>query len=242
MTKRRILEVPTRHRPWGLFTPVTVLLLAGSLGQIAAIAIGASVGLVVCRAGTATTSSTLRFPASRTAGWICLTLFAVLLITTPLLATSAGAGALSLFATFYGAGALVFGGGHVVLPLLSAGVVETGWISSSQFLEGYGAAQAVPGPLFTFAAYLGTIASEGPGGIAGAAIALAGIFLPGFLLLTGVLPFWNALRTRPWLGPLREAPTPRLSESWPLPSTIRCSRPRSPDRRSSASGYSASSC
>ncbi len=178
----------------------TVLLIGGSLGQIAAIAIGALVGLLVRNAGTHTTSSMLRFPVSRTAGWICLTLFAVLLIATPLLATSTGSGALNLFATFYGAGALVFGGGHVVLPLLQTGVVETGWVGSSQFLEGYGAAQAVPGPLFTFAAYLGTIASEGPGGIAGAAIALAGIFLPGFLLLTGVLPFWNTLRTRPWAG------------------------------------------
>lgn len=86
----------------------------------------------------------------------------------------------------------------MVLPLLQAGVVDTGWISPDQFLAGYGAAQAVPGPLFTFAAYLGTLSTVGPGGIAGAAIALAGVFLPGLLLLTGVLPFWNAFRSRPW--------------------------------------------
>ncbi|MEB3059443.1 chromate transporter, partial [Parvimonas sp. D9] len=88
---------------------------------------------------------------------------------------------------FYQAGALVFGGGHVVLPLLQAGVVDPGWVSQAQFLAGYGAAQAVPGPLFTFAAYLGAVAQVGPGGALGAVIALVGVFLPGFLLLTGVL-------------------------------------------------------
>jgi chromate transporter len=91
----------------------------------------------------------------------------------------------------------VFGGGHVVLPLLQSGVVEPGWVTNQQFLAGYGAAQAVPGPLFTFAAYLGTASAFGPGGVAGAAVALAGIFLPGFLLLTGVLPFWDSWRSRP---------------------------------------------
>jgi len=104
----------------------------------------------------------------------------------------------TLFDAFYRAGALVFGGGHVVLPLLQAGVVDPGWVTPEQFLAGYGAAQAVPGPLFAFAAYLGTLSSVGPGGVAGAAIALVGVFLPGFLLLTGVLPFWNGFRTRSW--------------------------------------------
>jgi chromate transporter len=98
---------------------------------------------------------------------------------------------------FYGSGALVFGGGHVVLPLLEAGLVAPGWVSQEQFVTGYGAAQAVPGPLFTFAAYLGALSDVGPGGPLGAAIALAAIFAPGFLLLVGALPFWAALQSRP---------------------------------------------
>ncbi|MEA3644289.1 MAG: chromate transporter, partial [Lamprobacter sp.] len=101
---------------------------------------------------------------------------------------------LALFEVFYRAGALVFGGGHVVLPLLEASLVEPGWISADAFLSGYGAAQAVPGPLFTVAAYLGAIAMPGASAVLGAAIALLGLFLPGMLLLMGVLPFWSRLR------------------------------------------------
>jgi chromate transporter len=140
----------------------------------------------------------IRFPVGRVAGGVCLGLFVVLLAGLPVLAQATGWGALHLFDTFYRAGALVFGGGHVVLPLLQAGVVDPGWVTPEQFVAGYGAAQAVPGPLFTFAAYLGALATVGPGGAAGAAIALAGIFAPGFLLLVGVMPFWNALRSRRW--------------------------------------------
>src|SRR5690606_17225319 len=101
------------------------------------------------------------------------------------------------FDAFYRAGALVFGGGHVVLPLLEAETVAPGWVGRDDFLAGYGAAQAVPGPLFTFAAYLGAIMTPEPNGMAGAAIGLVAIFLPGFLLLIGALPFWDAFRTRP---------------------------------------------
>ncbi len=101
-----------------------------------------------------------------------------------------------MFDAFYRSGALVFGGGHVVLPLLQGAVVDAGWVSQSAFLTGYGAAQAVPGPLFTFAAYLGAILHTTPTGIPGAVVALVGIFLPGFLLLIGVLPFWDQLRAR----------------------------------------------
>ena len=103
-------------------------------------------------------------------------------------------GAAALAAAFYRSGALVFGGGHVVLPLLRTAVVDPGWVSDNAFLAGYGAAQAVPGPLFTFAAYLGAVAGVGPGGVAGAALALVAIFAPGLLLLMAVLPFWNGLR------------------------------------------------
>ena len=101
-----------------------------------------------------------------------------------------------MFAAFYRAGSLVFGGGHVVLPLLQAAVVPPGWVTNDAFLAGYGAAQAVPGPLFTFAAYLGAAMKPAPNGIAGAAICLTGIFLPAFLLVIGTLPFWHALRSR----------------------------------------------
>lgn len=177
---------------------LSALLLTGSVGQIGAIVLGALAGLIFCRQAVAPAAAMIRFPVTRAVGVACLVLFIVLLVGLPILATTTQLGTLELFDAFYRAGALVFGGGHVVLPLLQAGVVDTGWVTSDQFLAGYGAAQAVPGPLFTFAAYLGTLSTTGPGGIAGAAIALVGVFLPGFLLLTGVLPFWNTFRSRPW--------------------------------------------
>jgi chromate transporter len=130
------------------------------------------------------------------AGWACLAVFAVLLVGLPIAASATGARVLAVVDAFYRSGALVFGGGHVVLPLLQTAVVDPGWVDPSRFLDGYAAAQAVPGPLFTFAGYLGAILHGQPTGVAGAAIALAGIFLPGFLLLVGVLPFWDALRSR----------------------------------------------
>jgi chromate transporter len=104
---------------------------------------------------------------------------------------------LQLFDAFYRSGALVFGGGHVVLPLLQAAVVPPGWVSNDAFLAGYGATQAVPGPLFTFAAYLGTVMGPSPNGWAGAIVCLVAIFLPAFLLVIGPLPFWDVLRQRP---------------------------------------------
>jgi chromate transporter len=102
-----------------------------------------------------------------------------------------------MFDAFYRSGALVFGGGHVVLPLLQAQVVTPGWVSNETFLAGYGLAQAVPGPLFTFAAYLGAVMNSPPNGLAGAAIALVALLLPGMMLVYGMLPFWDAMRTRP---------------------------------------------
>jgi chromate transporter len=120
----------------------------------------------------------------------------VLLVGLPLAASATGSHALDLFARFYRVGSLVFGGGHVVLPLLQAEVVPRGWVSQSAFLSGYGAAQAMPGPLFTFAAYLGAVMGPAPNGWAGAALCLAAIFAPSFLLIVGATPFWNALRGR----------------------------------------------
>jgi chromate transporter len=128
---------------------------------------------------------------------VALALFVVLLLGLPLLAGPTNNHALALFDGFYRAGALVFGGGHVVLPLLDAETVGRGWLSADSFIAGYGATQAMPGPLFTFAAYLGAAGTPRPNGVFGAAIALIAIFLPGFLLLIGTLPFWNALRGRP---------------------------------------------
>ena len=96
--------------------------------------------------------------------------------------------------SFFRSASLVFGGGHVVLPLLQAEVVPPGWVSEETFIAGYGAAQALPGPLFTFAAYLGTAAGIGPGGVAGGLLCLAAVFAPSFLLVAGALPFWERLR------------------------------------------------
>lgn len=174
------------------------LLLAGSAGQVIAIVLGAVAGYLFCRSSTITTSGALHFPVRRSAGIASLVVFAALLCGLPLLLLTSNSESLALFDAFYRAGSLVFGGGHVVLPLLQSGVVDTGWVTNQEFLAGYGAAQAVPGPLFTFAAFLGTVSSVGPGGIAGAGIALLAIFLPGFLLLIGVLPLWNSLRQHAW--------------------------------------------
>ncbi|MGB3338101.1 MAG: chromate efflux transporter [Devosia sp.] len=189
---------PDRQRAMIAVVAVALtILLAGSLGQVAAIVLGGLAGLVYCRDGGTAVAAAMRFPVSRTVGMASLGLFAVLLVGLPIAASAANAHGLDLFDAFYRAGALVFGGGHVVLPLLDAETVASGWISKDAFLAGYGAAQAVPGPLFTFAAYLGAVGNLAPNGITGAAIALVAIFLPGFLLLVGALPFWDALRTVP---------------------------------------------
>jgi chromate transporter len=126
----------------------------------------------------------------------CIATFAVVLVALPLVRDVVATQAVALFDAFYRAGSLVFGGGHVVLPLLNETVVVPGWVSEDRFLAGYGAAQAVPGPLFTFAGFLGASMSIPPSGVPGAVIALAAIFLPSFLLVWGVLPFWNILRSR----------------------------------------------
>jgi chromate transporter len=137
------------------------------------------------------------FGLARTAAIIAWASFFGLLVGLPLLSQFIPSHALALFDSFYRSGALVFGGGHVVLPLLRAEVVPPGWINDSVFLAGYGAAQAVPGPLFTFAAYLGTVNAQAPNGWLGGLLCLAAIFLPSFLLVVGALPLWETLRSRP---------------------------------------------
>lgn len=166
---------------------VLLVLIPGAAGQLAAIILGGIAGLIGCRSGAAPVEQGQRPRISRIFALICLLLFVLLLLASLL----PGGG---LFSAFYRSGALVFGGGHVVLPLLRDAVVAPGWVSDSAFLAGYGAAQAVPGPLFTFAAYLGAEA----GGIFGAVTALIAIFLPGLLALLGTVPFWHVLRQRAW--------------------------------------------
>lgn len=174
-----------------------VVAFGGSLGQVAAILLGALAGLAFCRGEGAPLSGHLSFPISRRGGIVALALFVMLLVIPPIIVATTVHQGVALFDAFYRSGALVFGGGHVVLPLLQAEVVAPGWVTNETFLAGYGLAQAVPGPLFTFAAYLGAVTGPAPNGIVGATIALVAIFLPGLLLVYGTLPFWDALRMRP---------------------------------------------
>lgn len=169
-------------------------LLAGTAGQLLAIVLGGLAGVIFIVDGNLKASGgKLHIPASRSLAIASLVLFSLLLILLPLAATDAGW--LRLADSFYRVGSLVFGGGHVVLPLLDAEVSRL--IPHDQFLAGYGAAQAIPGPLFTFSAYLGALMQTPPNGIPGALIALAAIFLPSMLLVIGVLPFWWRLREAP---------------------------------------------
>jgi chromate transporter len=172
------------------------LVVPSALGQIGAIVIGALVGLWLPRTTAAVDHVSLPLKVSRTAGAVFLVLFFVLLVGLPLLAAAVPSHALIVFEAFYRAGSLVFGGGHVVLPLLQASVVPPGWVSNDAFLAGYGAAQAVPGPLFTFAAYLGAVMQPSPNGWGGAILCLVAVFVPSFLLVLGALPFWEELRKR----------------------------------------------
>lgn len=173
---------------------IIVVTLSGPAGTVGAIVAGALAGALWCRFRQEEAVTDLHLPVSPAVAWCCLALFALLLTGLPLLVASGAGQGVALFDAFYRAGALVFGGGHVVLPLLQAEVVQPGWVSEDAFLTGYGAAQAIPGPLFTFSAYLGTVMEPMPDGLAGATIALLAVFLPGFLLLLAVLPFWNAFR------------------------------------------------
>jgi chromate transporter len=193
----RALTPDARRASIAVGAALIVLFFAGSAGQVVAIALGALAGLALCRTGTGEISGPLPFSVSRRAGAVSLALFAVLLVALPIAATLLPGTTIDIADGFYRAGALVFGGGHVVLPLLQAEVVAGGLVTPEEFLAGYGAAQAVPGPLFTFAAYLGALAAPGVVGLWNAAVALIAVFLPGFLILIGVLPFWNDFRTRP---------------------------------------------
>lgn len=189
----RTLTPDRRRAGIALAAIVVVLIVASSLGQITAIVLGAVAGLGLCRGEAKAASGQLHFPVSRRRGIAALALFAALFVIPPIV--SGGNQAVALFEAFYRAGTLVFGGGHVVLPLLQAEVITPHWVTNETFLAGYGLTQAMPGPLFTFAAYLGAVMQPPPNGIVGSAIALVAIFLPGVLLVYGMLPFWDELRS-----------------------------------------------
>ena len=172
------------------------LLWPTGVGQVAIIAAAALGGLWLLPTSAAPPTAVRLVPVSRTLGVAALVVFFGLLIALPIARQITGSQALALFDSFFRVGSLVFGGGHVVLPLLQAEVVPPGWVTSEAFVAGYGAAQAVPGPLFTFAAYLGAVMGPPPTGLAGAAIALVAIFLPSFFMIVGALPFWDTLRGR----------------------------------------------
>ncbi len=195
---------PDRRRAAIALVVVAVLgILTTLYAQLVVIALGAVLGAIYCRTGApdrsagAAPHAQVEFRVPRVAGAVALALFCVLLLGLPALAQITASQAVRVFDGFYRSGALVFGGGHVVLPLLQQQTVATGWIAPNDFLAGYGAAQAVPGPLFTFAAFLGWMTADGPNHWTGAMLGLAGIFLPGLLLVLAALPYWQALRARP---------------------------------------------
>jgi len=188
---------PDRQRAAiALLAVAVTTLIGGGLGQILAIALGAGFGLVLCRGDVQRPPFDRPIAIPRRNGAMALAVFGALLLLLPLLSWLFDWQALRLFAAFYRSGALVFGGGHVVLPLLQSEVVAPGWVTSGVFLTGYGLAQAMPGPLFTFAAYLGAAMIPSPHGLSGALIATIAIFLPGLLLVYGMLPFWHEIRSR----------------------------------------------
>ncbi len=179
----------------GVAVAATLVALAWStpFAQVAIIAGGAVLGRFVLRAPTGPSAGPEASPISRRTGFVALVVFVLLLVGLPL-AQGPGGQPVAMFDAFYRSGALVFGGGHVVLPLLHATVVEPGWVTDGQFLAGYGAAQAVPGPLFSFSAFLGAVSGPAPNGVPGAAIAVVAIFLPSFLMIFAALPSWDRLR------------------------------------------------
>jgi chromate transporter len=188
---------PDRKR-LGIAAVAALLMLLGRgyFAQLAALALGAGLGLTLCRDVSDSNPASNLFRVSRRVGVASLSTFLLLLIVFLLLPAFGTGNAMTVFAAFYRSGALVFGGGHVVLPLLREAFVPPGWVSDDAFLAGYGAAQAIPGPLFSFAAYLGYVVNAWPRGPFGALTGLIGIFLPGVLILLGTLPFWSSMSSQ----------------------------------------------
>jgi chromate transporter len=192
---------PDRERATlAILASIVTLSWPTAIGQLSSIATAGIAGSIIFPATASSSFSSLsymRFPIGKRTGIAAWIIFFTLLIGLPLLRQIAPSHALEVFDSFFRVGSLVFGGGHVVLPLLQAEVVGPGWVTNEQFVAGYGAAQAVPGPLFTFAAYLGAVMGTEPNGWTGAFLTLVAIFLPSFLLVTGALPFWDLLRSVP---------------------------------------------
>jgi chromate transporter len=189
---------PDRERATiAIFASIVVLAWPSAIGQLSSIAIAGLVGSRIFSGTAASSVSTMRFPIGKKLAIAAWFVFFTLLISLPLVRRIYAGHALEVFDSFFRVGSLVFGGGHVVLPLLQAEVVGRGWVTNEQFVAGYGATQAVPGPLFTFAAYLGAVMIPEPNGWTGAFLALLAIFLPSFLLVIGAIPFWDLLRTTP---------------------------------------------
>jgi len=188
---------PDRQRiSLAIVAAIAVLASRTALVQVLVIVVAGFAGLILLPGESAASAARERVPVSRTIAVAALVLFVTLLIALPIARQITPSQPLAVFDSFYRAGSLVFGGGHVVLPLLQAEVVPPGWVTNEEFIAGYGAAQAVPGPLFTFAAYLGAVMHQPPNGWIGAAGALVAVFLPSFLLVVGALPFWELLRGR----------------------------------------------
>lgn len=183
----------------GVAALIVLLLVQQAWMQPLVIAGGAFIGLLLPAREPGASHAA---PAARSRAFVCLGLFAALLVGLPLLHALTEAPGIAVADAFYRSGALVFGGGHVVLPLLEAETVGRGWISADNFLSGYGAAQVLPGPLFAFAAYLGAASDTGLPPLAGSLIALLAVFLPGLLLAAGVIPLWTAIRSHAWVGRL----------------------------------------
>lgn len=182
-----------KRKAVALLALVVTLLWQTTFTQVGVILLSAVIGFLIFRHQEDESEGRTAFPISRGLGIVCIVLFFGLLLLLPLLSEVTSSRWIAMFDRFYRSGALVFGGGHVVLPLLEREFVPAGWLSEEAFLAGYGAAQAVPGPLFTFAAYLGAVMNGWVGGL----IATFAIFLPAFLLILGTLPFWDNLRRNP---------------------------------------------
>ena len=193
-TMARSLCPDAKRATLAVLATIGVLAVPSPFVQVGAIVVGGLVGWAILRTDAATDHVELGVRVNRRFAIAALALFFAALFGLPLLAAAFPSQTMALVDSFFRSGSLVFGGGHVVLPLLQSEVVPPGWVSNDAFLAGYGAAQAVPGPLFTFAAYLGTVMTGAPNGVTGALICLLAIFASSFLLVIGALPFWDALR------------------------------------------------
>ena len=182
-----------RRKAIALFALIGTLVWQTAFTQVGVILIAALFGFLLYKQHEKDEEVSTRFPITKRVSAICLLLFFGLLLFLPIIREMTGSYWVAMFDSFYRSGSLVFGGGHVVLPLLEQEFVPTGWLSEESFLAGYGATQAVPGPLFTFAAYLGAVMKGWQGGL----IATIAVFLPAFLLILGALPFWDSLRNNP---------------------------------------------